>query len=288
MAGSAGYVMGGERAELRRLLGQCEELREEAVWLLDQLCPQPGWRVIDLGCGPLGILNLLAERVGPAGEVVGLEREARFVAMARAELDQRGLHRVRVIEGDAIATGLPRGAYDLVHERLVLLQQPDPLPMLHEMVELARPGGLVAIEDIDVASWLCHPPHPAWEALREAFETLVAHAGMDVHLGRRLPERLRAVGLEDVRAEVHTGVCPVGDPRRMHLLSLIEPVRGKIVEAGLLTEAELVALVGEATEHLAQPATLVVRQLHCQAWGRKRAETTVLAEELTAGRRGAR
>ena len=90
---------GGERPELERLLQQCRELREEASFLLDQLQLQPGWRVIDLGCGPLGILDLLAERVGLSGEVVDLEREACFVDMARAELDRRGLSHVRLVNG---------------------------------------------------------------------------------------------------------------------------------------------------------------------------------------------
>jgi hypothetical protein len=137
------------------------------------------------------------------------------------------------------------------------------------MAELTRPGGFVAVEDIDVSSWICPPPNAAWETLWRAFGMLVAGAGMDVHLGRRLPGLLRAVGLEDVEAEVHTGVCPIGDSRRMHLLSLIEPVRATIVQTGLLTAPELNNLVASVTEYLADPATLVVRQLHRQAWGRK-------------------
>jgi hypothetical protein len=37
---------------------------------LDQIRIQPGWRAIDVGCGPLGILHLLSERVGSSGVVV--------------------------------------------------------------------------------------------------------------------------------------------------------------------------------------------------------------------------
>mgnify|MGYP001186452073 CR=1 FL=1 len=262
-------VMGGEQAERDRLLAQCEQLRADAELLLDRLGARPGWRVIDIGCGPLGILDLLAERVGPAGEVIGVERETRFVEMARAELARRGLHRVQLLEADAMRSGLPRNTYDLVHERLVLLQQPDPTPLLAEMVALARPGGIVAVEDIDVASWLCHPPHPAWEALREAFETLIGRSGMDIYLGRRLPELLHMAGLQHISVEVRTGACPPGDPRRMHLLALVEPVRARIVEAGLLTAPDLDVLVMDATAYLAQPEPLVVRELLCQAWGTK-------------------
>jgi FtsJ-like methyltransferase len=43
--------------------------------LLDRVGLRPGHAVIDLGCGPRGILDLLAERVAPAGRVVGLDAD---------------------------------------------------------------------------------------------------------------------------------------------------------------------------------------------------------------------
>ena len=36
----------------------------------------------DLGCGPRGILDLLAERVSPGGRVVGVDTDPALVAMA--------------------------------------------------------------------------------------------------------------------------------------------------------------------------------------------------------------
>ena len=53
-------------------------------------------------------MNLLSERVGSSGTVVGVEREPRFVDMARAELSERGLSNVKVIHADALNTGLER------------------------------------------------------------------------------------------------------------------------------------------------------------------------------------
>jgi tRNA A58 N-methylase Trm61 len=79
---------------------------------------QPGWRAADIGCGPIGILDLLSARVGPSGAVVGVERESRFVEMARAEIATRRLANVSVKQADALNTELARGSFDLVHERL--------------------------------------------------------------------------------------------------------------------------------------------------------------------------
>src|SRR5207244_1333400 len=123
---------------------QAEELADEARWLLDRIPLAAGSRAIDLGCGPCGVLDLLSERVGPEGRVVGLERNPQALESARAFIRERKLGNVEVIDGDAKDSGLPRDSFDLVHARLVLVNVPGPEAVIREMVALARPGGFVA------------------------------------------------------------------------------------------------------------------------------------------------
>jgi ubiquinone/menaquinone biosynthesis C-methylase UbiE len=75
------YILGVNEDERTRLLAQAELHAPEARVLLDRVGVAPGWRTIDVGCGPLGVLDLLAERVGPTGTVVGLDRDERMLAM---------------------------------------------------------------------------------------------------------------------------------------------------------------------------------------------------------------
>ena len=72
------YPLGGTQTERDRLLAQARQYEPAASAFLDRLSIKPGSRAIDIGCGPIGILDLLSQRVGPSGAVVGLEREARF------------------------------------------------------------------------------------------------------------------------------------------------------------------------------------------------------------------
>ena len=170
MAESSPYVLRTQvTTEGERLLQQSGGLERETRWLLDRVGVQPGWRVVDVGCGPLGTLNLLAERVGLHGEVVGLEREASLVAMGETLFELRELPNLRFALGDAYATGLPRGVFDLAHARLLLINLTEPGRALAEMVALVRPGGIIAVQDIDQLPWLCEPPHPAWDALVSTF-----------------------------------------------------------------------------------------------------------------------
>ena len=270
MPSSQDYVWGTEAIERERLLEQVKLYVPEATWLLDHLALKPGSRAIDLGCGPLGILDLLSERVGPGGAVSGVEWEARFVHMANELAAERGLDNVRVTVGDATATTHPANAFQFVHERLLLIVVPEPRKVISEMVRLAEPGGIVAVEEVDVGSWTCEPVHPAWSRLFASFETLYTHDGKDLRIGRRLPGLLRAAGLENVGCKAHARLNGPGDFHQQQLLVFVKLFWKQIVDQGLVGEGELSALYERLDRHLADPATLVVSPLLFQAWGYKK------------------
>jgi ubiquinone/menaquinone biosynthesis C-methylase UbiE len=266
---SVSYPLGGTQTELGRLLTQAEAYEPQANWLLDQLGVQPGWRAVDIGCGPIGILNLLCKRVGPRGSVVGLEREARFVAMAKAEIAKRGLVNVQMVEADALNTGLEKESFDLVHERLVMINVSARDEFLTEMLSLLRPGGIVALEDVDNVSWLCQPAHPSWDILLNAFHSVFHAGGGDGFIGRRLPVLLHAAGVQNVQIKITVETPALGDYRRTHLIALIDSIREKVIAKGLLKEAELKEHKEALARHLDDPATIVIDKLLVQAWGQK-------------------
>ena len=70
------YILGATLTEQQRLIAQAQGLEEYAAWMLDRINIRPGFRAVDVGCGPIGIMNLLSERVGSHGAVVGVERES--------------------------------------------------------------------------------------------------------------------------------------------------------------------------------------------------------------------
>lgn len=190
-AGRIVYSLGSNPAERDRLRRQSAELRDHSALLLDRVGVAEGWRAIDLGCGPSGILDLLADRIGPAGRVVGLDLEPANVALARELAAERGLANVEVMQGDAHRTGLPSASYDLVHARTLLINIPDPAAVVAEMVRLARPGGWVAVLEPDGGGSVCYPAHPAWDRLTQIFFSAQQLDGADTFIGRRLPELFR-------------------------------------------------------------------------------------------------
>jgi SAM-dependent methyltransferase len=255
---------------LQRLLWQCELLEPEARWLLAQIGVGPAWRTADIGCGPLGILNLLAEAAGPGGEVLGLERDPKMLALGKQELSAHALKSVKLVEGDARRTGLPQSHFDLAHARLLLVNLPEPAQVVAEMASIVSPGGWVALEEVDWISWTCDPPHPAWTRLIDLNAEVWRSKGLDVYMGRRLPRLLREAGMVDIQHKVHAPVWRM--PAHLNqnlLLAFSEISRPTMIALGLTTEAEWSELTAAVRAHLADAGTVVFDALFCQAWGRK-------------------
>jgi SAM-dependent methyltransferase len=189
--------------------------------------------------------------------------------MATTLLAERGCQQVKVLVGDATATGLVADSFDLAHARLLLIVLPEPQRAVTEMGRLVRPGGVVAVEEVDICSWICEPPHPAWTRLFTAFETVYQEDGKDLRIGRRLTGLLRAAGFADVGVNVQARVNHPGDFHQQLLLVFVQLFWEKIITRGLLQEEELNTLLEQLRLHLADPATLVVSPMLFQAWGHK-------------------
>jgi SAM-dependent methyltransferase len=266
------YALGADTDETARLRRQSEELQPEARALLARLGElglRPGQTALDLGCGPRGILDLLAEAVGPGGRVVGLDADPAHVTAARQYAFNQGLANVEVLAGDARHTGLPAESFDLVHTRTLLVTIPEPAEVVAEMARLARPGGLVASQEADAEFSICYPPLPEWDRLLALFRASFPRAGADLRLGRRLPELFRAAGLTDVGATVYAGSYPAGHSRRTVIPDLVRSLHPVILGLGLAGERELADVDAAVRAHLADPRTLMMPHLLVTAWGRK-------------------
>ena len=85
---NAVYALGSSAAESARLQRQAEELAPDSVSLLDRIDLRPGDSAIDVGCGPRGVIDLLAERVSPGGRVVGLDADPPIERVGEQVLDR--------------------------------------------------------------------------------------------------------------------------------------------------------------------------------------------------------
>jgi ubiquinone/menaquinone biosynthesis C-methylase UbiE len=84
------YVMGRTSEEYERLRRQSEFLEPITRAVLSRAGLCPGMRCLDVGCGPGEVMRLMAEQVGPAGQVVGIDVDGELGREALSVLVYRG------------------------------------------------------------------------------------------------------------------------------------------------------------------------------------------------------
>lgn len=261
---SGHYPIERRDGEIERLRIQGAAMAPDASAMFDRIGVTSGWSCLDIGCGPGGVTALLSERAGPTGRVVGLDMDAQFLDLARAS----AAGNVEFLQGDAYRSGLATGTFDLVHMRFVASTAGDPERLLQEAKRLARPGGVVALQEPDATTLNCYPPHPAWDKLKTALLGAFRGVGADLELAKRLYVLARQAGLEDVQYRPFLiGVRSV-DPMVDYLPSTVESLRGTVLRLGLMTEEEFPQILAACRGHLRHPDATFTMYTVAQVWGR--------------------
>jgi ubiquinone/menaquinone biosynthesis C-methylase UbiE len=241
------YLLDGADEDLKRLLAISELMAATSRTAIRRSGIQPGWNVIECGCGPVGALIVMAEMVGSAGRVVGVDSSPPTIQRARSLVDTLGLSSVEVVIGDineldAGALGAP---FDVAFSRLFLMHQADPVHTLRRIAGLLRPGGwAIAQEPLRAPPPRSFPHVPAldayWELLHQSMEGFGAQAQAVEQLSRSAV----AAGLEVVSLD---GSFAVASPDRMFAIhaATLAAARERATTAGLATEDAIDGLIGE-------------------------------------------
>ena len=121
-----------------------KRVRRAAV---DQLDPQPGDTVVEMGCGSGANLPLLRESVGSKGRVIGVDMSPGVLGVARERVDRHGWANVHVIRGDATRPPLDEDV-DCVFASLVVGMFADPTAVVDGWADLVGPGGRLGLLDL--------------------------------------------------------------------------------------------------------------------------------------------
>jgi ubiquinone/menaquinone biosynthesis C-methylase UbiE len=189
------YALGYTHEEHDRLIRQAALIAPIMERLFREAGIGPGQRVLDLGSGLGDVAMAAAKLVGPSGEVVGIERDANSIARASARMAAAGLHNVRFLQTDV--TGISSAkSFDAAVGRFILMFLPDPLSVLRFVVQLVRPGGVVAFQEPSWVGMLAMAaPLPLWSRLLGAIHETFLRSGVNPEMGLDLWRKFQEIGL---------------------------------------------------------------------------------------------
>src|SRR5215471_5503706 len=111
------------------------------------LDPQPGHRVLDVGCHEGDAIALLLEEQPLVLGVVGLDRSQQRCGRARQRFAADG--RVAIVRGDAVAVPLVAHAFDRIYCADTLEWTTEPTVALKEIRRILAPGGVALVVHTD-------------------------------------------------------------------------------------------------------------------------------------------
>lgn len=224
----AGYV-DSEYLRLAAELAQQDKQRTYAAMRV-----QPGFHVLDVGCGPGFDTVALARLVGEVGSVVGVDHDPAMVAEADQRAADAGVAGwTQHLNADAAALPLEADRFDACRSERLFQHLPDPAAALAEMIRVTRPGGWVVVLETDYATLSIETEEIDLERRLARFTAGRVRSG---YAARRLYGMFQRQHLLDIAIEVHPQLFTRYDHVRRGWLDGVER---DALAAGIITREEL-------------------------------------------------
>jgi len=236
------YTHGHAPAVIRQHAQRTAE--EAAAFLIPEL--RSGMRLLDVGCGPGSITRGLAERLAP-GQVVGLDLSAEALAAARRDVTLRGLPNLQFQAGSVYELPFADASFDVAYAHQLLQHLGERAAALREMLRVVRPGGLVAVRDVDWGTVAYWPREPWIDRFVQMHLRTWYRNGGEPQMGRQLRALFNAAGVASVQITAfvwcyatRSETVEWGESYAQRLLT--SPMGGRAVEYGYASRADLEAM----------------------------------------------
>jgi SAM-dependent methyltransferase len=257
-----GYLFGNESDQGARRFRTLEAIFDPGTRrIVTDLGVKTGWSCLDVGAGSGSIAAWLCDRVGPDGQVLATDLDAR-------RLERLALRNLQVRQHDIRRDALPEGCFDLVHTRLLLMHLRERKRVIQSLISALKPGGWLLVEEFDALSLRPDPsinPSESAFATLKAMQQVLADHGVELRCGRLLCGWLRSFGLRDIGNEGRMFMWQGGSIGADLVRANIEELRGEILARRLIGEPQL----KQDLEQLCRDDFAFPSPILWAVWGRK-------------------
>lgn len=222
------HELAGEKQRLALMSALLDPL-ERAY--MNRIGVQPGWHCLELGSGNGSVARALADLVTPGGHVVASDIDIGYIA----DLERPGLEVRRI---DVLKDSIEDAFYDLVVARALLHHLASPKTALERMVHAVKPSGFFLSIEPDMLP--CTVTEP--DLIRMFWQGWLnwsVEAGIDYHIGRKMPAWLDSLGLESVAGEGYTAHFNGGSDWATYWILTMQELAPSLVKSGHVTEQML-------------------------------------------------
>ena len=180
----ATYTLGRTSHETTRLIEQSKIYGESTHRLCKRAGITTGMRVLEIGSGAGDVALMIAERVGPTGQVVGVDINAEILDTARQRATDAGTRNVEFIAGDARTLTFSE-KFDAIAGRFVLMYMADPAAAFATLITHLKPGGIAVFQEPEYTLYpaFLHPDTPLMNQLITWIVDVFKHSGAHLDTG---------------------------------------------------------------------------------------------------------
>jgi ubiquinone/menaquinone biosynthesis C-methylase UbiE len=237
---------------------------------------QPGWHVLDAGCGSGSFLTLMSEMIGGEGHLTALDLAPENIEDVNALAPKLACQLTTDIGS---ITELPYGnnTFNAVWSAntLILLSEKDVKQALKEFYRVVKPNGLVALKDYDMT---CQLSRPIDIHLQQRAIEAIAKTGNAIAVGGLrtpdLPKYLKEIGLTDIWAQTTLTErrAPLTEKQRAFLDGIIQLFAALAIESPIPEQDKSIWRLlqdSESPEHPLNSTDFYFREGHIVTVGRK-------------------
>jgi ubiquinone/menaquinone biosynthesis C-methylase UbiE len=204
----ADYVLGHATEEQHRLIRQARVLAPATERFLRDAGISSGMRVLDIGCGMGDVTMLVAQLIGPSGNVISIDLDKASINAARGRASSFGLDNVTFHRADLKTYSDPE-PFDAIVGRLVLEFVPNTSGIIKHLHRMLRPGGVMALQEVSWKLWLSYTAHlPLRLAATTLAQDALVASGANTEMEQPLYRGFLDAGLSSPQLRVDV---PVGD-----------------------------------------------------------------------------